>query len=230
MRRSSRTSWGRTAIGVAWTYDGGHPGTRLFTACLAAGAPMVCTPGMRVLEIGCCEADWLTLAHAAWPEVDVVGIDTRQVFVVEGDDPAHLGRITRMNADAMNSAAFAPESFDAVVSISAIEHIGLGHYGDPVDPDGDSQAVANVWRWLKPGGWFYFDVPYNPEGYTVQGTECRVYDDDAIQRRLWIAPLAHQAQWLWDGYVACDAPADLVPAPTQQYRPFWYAAHVWRKT
>src|SRR5688572_12904 len=40
-----------------WGYSGGDPGLALFTACLAAGAPMPITPGMRVLEVGCCEGD-----------------------------------------------------------------------------------------------------------------------------------------------------------------------------
>lgn len=209
---------------MSWTYQGDDPGLTLFSACLSAGAPMVFTPGMRVLEIGCAEADWLSLAREAWPEIALVGIDTRAKDAVDGT-------VTRRTADARDPDLFQPESFDAVVSLSAIEHIGLGHYGDPVDPDGDSKAVANVWRWLKPGGWFYFDVPYNPKGYEVRNTECRVYDDAAIFARL--VP----SQWAadgyrggaWDGYVAADAPGVLIPKPTEPHRHFWYAAHVWRK-
>jgi SAM-dependent methyltransferase len=200
------------------------PGIALFNAAIEAGAPIHIEAGMRVLEIGCCEADWLHLAHAAWPEVELVGIDTRAPNVV--DD------VQRRQGDAMDPDLFQPESFDAIVSLSAIEHIGLGHYGDPKDPDGDSKAMANVWRWLKPNGWFYFDVPYDPLGYQVLGTECRIYDDAAMQERLWIRPLAEvkaKAQWLWDGYAGSDEPGALVEKPRRPHSRYWYAAHVWRK-
>lgn len=216
-----------------WSYDGHDPGIGLFSACLVAGAPMVFghgydTPAVfRVLEIGSCEADWLHLAHAAWPDVDLVGIDTRAPNVVDGD-----GRVARMKADAMRSDVFPAESFDGIVSLSAIEHIGLGHYGDPKDPDGDTKALANCWRWLKPGGWIYFDVPYDPTGYQVCGTSHRIYDDDARQTRLWIEPLAQsktRAQWLWDGYSEARNALVLVPKPTAAVNPFHYAAMVWRK-
>ena len=199
------------------------PGIGLFHTCLSAGAPMAFEPGMRILEIGCCEADWLSEARRAWPEIDLVGIDTRAVTGGRGDT---------YKADAMDTSVFPAESFDGIVSLSAIEHIGLGHYGDPVDPDGDTKAMANVFRWLKPGGWVYFDVPYDPTGYQVKGTECRVYDDDALFERLWMQPLADakaRARWLWDGYVHAKAVRELLDKPTVAAQPFYYRACVFRK-
>ena len=188
---------------------------------------MVFTPGMRVLEIGCCEADWLHGAHAAWPDIDLVGIDTRAPDVVDGD-----GMVTRRRADARDPELFPAESFDAIVSLSAIEHVGLGHYGDPLDPDGDTTAIAHAWRWLKPGGWLYFDVPYDPTGYRVQGTEYRVYDNGEFWKRLWQTPLATakaRARWLWDGYSEARDAGRLVDTPISAVAPFHYAAMVWRK-
>jgi SAM-dependent methyltransferase len=47
----------------------------------------------------------------------------------------------------------APDAaFDAVVSLSSIEHFGLGRYGDAVDLDADSAAAAEMRRVLRPGG------------------------------------------------------------------------------
>lgn len=212
--------------------DAGHltlsdPGIGLFDACIRAGAPMVFTPSMRILEIGCCEADWLHQAHRTWPGIEFAGIDTRALDVLDGD-----GKVRRMKADARHTEQFPPAFFDAVVSLSAIEHIGLGHYGDPVDPDGDTQAMANVFRWLKPGGWVYFDVPYNPTGYLVKDTEYRVYDDDALFERLWMQPLADakaRARWLWTGYVHATAPRDLIEKPTVPSTPFYYCPMVFQK-
>lgn len=214
---------------MGWSYDGTHPATVIFTAALETGAPLRFAPWMQILEIGCAEHDWLTLASSAWPETYFVGIDTRAQDTSECD-----GRILRRQADAMNPELFAPGSFDAVVSLSAIEHIGLGHYGDPLDADGDSKAVANAWRWLKPGGWLYLDVPYSPVGYRVCGTSHRQYDDEALFRRL--VP----AEWsannyrggLWSGYAHRNACGTLVDRPTIQGSPEdfdHYVAMLWQK-
>jgi SAM-dependent methyltransferase len=39
------------------------------------------------------------------------------------------------------------------------EHIGLGRYGDPLDPLGTRKAAAELARCLKPGGSLYFSLP-----------------------------------------------------------------------
>lgn len=149
---------------------------RFFGTCLQAVRPDVPADAVA-LEIGCCEWDFLRVAAAAWPEMHWTGIDWRyykrtlpHTTIVKGDVMAH---------------DFAPASFDWIVSISAIEHIGLGHYEkDPVREDGDSVAMQRAWDWLKPGGWLAFDVPYNPVAYEVVRTSHRIYDDAAIQSRL----------------------------------------------
>jgi SAM-dependent methyltransferase len=51
------------------------------------------------------------------------------------------------------------ELFDVAVSISSFEHDGLGRYGDPLNPDGDLEAMATVRRILKIGGLFFLSVP-----------------------------------------------------------------------
>ena len=40
-----------------------------------------------------------------------------------------------------------------------IEHVGLGRYGDPIDPDGDLKAIAEIKRVLAVGGDMLFVVP-----------------------------------------------------------------------
>jgi hypothetical protein len=202
---------------VSWSYSGADAGIQLFDACLKAGA-MAFTPGMRVLEVGCCESDWLERASKAWPDVEFIGMDCRT------DPKKSRGRYSLVKGDARNPGVFECESFDAVVSLSAIEHVGLGHYGDPKDTDGDFRAMNCCWFWTKPGGWMYFDVPYDPTHYWEQGTKARIYDDKAIDLRL-------QQSWDdgWRGYVGADAPGLLVPKPTEPHPRYWYAAHVWRK-
>ena len=40
-----------------------------------------------------------------------------------------------------------------------VEHIGLGRYGDPLDPTGDLKAIAELKRVVRPGGHLLFVVP-----------------------------------------------------------------------
>ena len=52
---------------------------------------------------------------------------------------------------------------DSVSSLHAIEHFGLGRYGDPIDYFGYLKAINNVAQILKPDGVFYFSVPIGPQ-------------------------------------------------------------------
>jgi SAM-dependent methyltransferase len=54
----------------------------------------------------------------------------------------------------------------SVVSLSCLhvaEHIGLGRYGDPLDPEGTRKACAELARILAPGGTLYFSLPIGRE-------------------------------------------------------------------
>ena len=49
--------------------------------------------------------------------------------------------------------------FDVIVSYSAVQHDGLGRYGDALDPYGDVMAVAEMYTLLRPGGRLILAVP-----------------------------------------------------------------------
>lgn len=52
-----------------------------------------------------------------------------------------------------------PIQFDAIISISSIEHDGLGRYGDPIHPNGDLEFMKNAKNIVKKGGLFFLAVP-----------------------------------------------------------------------
>lgn len=52
---------------------------------------------------------------------------------------------------------------DSISSLHAIEHFGLGRYGDPVDYFGHIKAIENISKVLIAGGVFYFSVPIGPQ-------------------------------------------------------------------
>jgi len=51
------------------------------------------------------------------------------------------------------------EYCDSISSLHAIEHIGLGRYGDDISYYGYKEALKNIVFLLRPGGKFYFSVP-----------------------------------------------------------------------
>ncbi|MBK9443387.1 MAG: DUF268 domain-containing protein [Comamonadaceae bacterium] len=49
--------------------------------------------------------------------------------------------------------------FDCGVTISALEHDGLGRYGDPIDPLGDLKTMQSYKKIIARGGLMYLSVP-----------------------------------------------------------------------
>jgi len=196
-----------------WTYDGGDPGLRLFTLANEKLPPV--SDGGEVFEIGSCDTDFVARVKQAQPGLIVSGIDQRE----------YLGDPTPILRGDVLQVKFPHERFAAVCSLSAIEHIGLGRYGDPIDTFGDVKTLVKVRDWLTPGGWCYFDVPYTPEGYGLLNTnKCRCYDDEALKSRFG----EHEVL----GYTS-PAVERWVEKPTKNHdgmsRPFWYVALLVRK-
>jgi SAM-dependent methyltransferase len=68
-------------------------------------------------------------------------------------------RLRSVTADVFRESSLAAESFDLVISVSTIEHLGLGRYDDVTMPDGDRLGVERLWRLLRPGGRLMASVP-----------------------------------------------------------------------
>lgn len=54
---------------------------------------------------------------------------------------------------------FASNSVDSISCMHVVEHVGLGRYGDPLDPAGDMKAISELQRVLALGGNLLFVVP-----------------------------------------------------------------------
>lgn len=67
---------------------------------------------------------------------------------------------------------------DSLSCLHALEHFGLGRYGDPIDPLGHAKGIANMAALLKPGGIFYLSVPIGRE--RVEFNANRVFDPRTI--------------------------------------------------
>lgn len=70
--------------------------------------------------------------------------------------------------------------YDIVVSFSSIEHDGLGRYGDPINPEGDLEAVLEAFAMIKPGGYFVCGIPIGAG--CIQGNYHRIYNQKRVNK------------------------------------------------
>ncbi|WP_162525196.1 DUF268 domain-containing protein [Rariglobus hedericola] len=74
---------------------------------------------------------------------------------------------------------FADKSVASLSCLHVIEHVGLGRYGDPLDPDGDIKAARELVRVLAPAGHFLFVTPV-AEIASVEFNAHRIYSFEAV--------------------------------------------------
>jgi hypothetical protein len=87
--------------------------------------------------------------------VDTVFVDYRPLQVsLQGLD-CRAGNITQL--------PFEDGSVNSLSCLHVIEHIGLGRYGDPLDPQGSLRAASELQRILSPGGELYLSTPVGRE-------------------------------------------------------------------
>lgn len=64
-----------------------------------------------------------------------------------------------LQADIMSSAPTGLAPADSVSCLHALEHFGLGRYGDPLSPEGWRQGLRQLASLVAPGGRLYLGVP-----------------------------------------------------------------------
>ncbi len=131
-------------------------------------------PTGPILDIGCCGSG-LPIALAS-RGFRVVGMDVNPY-------PYRHPNLRVVRGDALR-VPFASGTFAVVLAISTIEHVGIGHYGDPLAEAGDCVAVREVARVLAPGGRALITVPF---GQALTDDWKRVYDPSRLRDLL--APL-----------------------------------------
>ncbi len=91
--------------------------------------------------------------------------------------------------------SLALESVDAVTLICALEHFGLGRYGDRLDGAADFKAIDGIAEILKPGGGVVVTVPFGPPAL-VFNTH-RVYDYERLQKAFTKFEIVEEEYLLW---------------------------------
>jgi SAM-dependent methyltransferase len=93
--------------------------------------------------------------------IDLVGFLTALTDVVFVDIRPLEAELPNLTSVAGNVTAlpFPDRSEDSVSCLPVAEHIGLGRYGDALDPDGTRKAARELARVLRPGGQLLFSLP-----------------------------------------------------------------------
>jgi len=152
------------------------------------------THGSTVLDVGCCGS--VTPFLLARKGILTVGIDMHsQGMTAQAEsfercrDWKGSGVIVPLVGDARR-LPFPDDSFDAVLALSTLEHI---------PDDGDSMAMAEIARVLRPGGrvfvslehgeyfreeWVSKDIGVEYRSDSEERTFVRYYDPDAIKNRI----------------------------------------------
>lgn len=94
--------------------------------------------------------------------VSVLSGWVKTIFVDYRPLQVNLSSLSSVGAN-ITSLPFRDNSIASLSSQHVIEHIGLGRYGDPIDPNGSIRAAKELERVLKPAGRLYLSLPVGRE-------------------------------------------------------------------
>ncbi len=87
---------------------------------------------------------------------DIEVLDVRSIT-------SNVRGMTFRQADLMQTESLPEDICDSVSCLHALEHFGLGRYGDPIDPEGHIKGFKSLTKILKPGGKLLLSVPIGKE-------------------------------------------------------------------
>lgn len=88
------------------------------------------------------------IVKAKFVDIRPIDVDLDNLEVIKGD---------------ILNLPFPDKSVESLSSLNVIEHIGLGRYGDPVDPEGIIKACVEMQRVLAKNGTLYVSTPIGSE-------------------------------------------------------------------
>ncbi len=112
---------------------------------LAKIRELVPLEGDSLLDIGCGNGAYTGAMAPGFRHVDAIDVEPERLEVFRAHNNLPNTRIHQMSADNME---FADDSFNAITAIEVLEHV--------VDTAG---VLREVFRTLKPGGWFALTTP-----------------------------------------------------------------------
>jgi len=135
-------------LGDRYASSGTASGHYFHQDLLVARKIFLATP-QRHVDIGS-RVDGFVAHVASFREIEVFDIRPMEISIPN---------IRFVKMDLMGDCSGYTDCCDSISSLHAIEHFGLGRYGDPIDVNGHLKGLENIHRMLRKGGTFYFSVP-----------------------------------------------------------------------
>lgn len=136
-----------------WYEEGGSAQSEYFLQDLHVARAIHLAQPTKHVDIGS-RIDGFVAHLASFREVEV--FDIRPITSpIEG--------VIFKQADLMDVRNLLNDYCDSLSCLHALEHFGLGRYGDAIDPKGYVSGLENMIRLLKPSGTFYLSVPVGQE-------------------------------------------------------------------
>lgn len=88
-----------------------------------------------------------------------------EVMDIRALDPLGIENIEFIQSDLMKPNSLVNVT-DSISCLHAIEHFGLGRYGDDLNPTGHIQGFQNIIKMVEPGGSIYISFPIGKKNLT----------------------------------------------------------------
>lgn len=151
-----------------WYEEGGAASSEYFLQDLHVARKIFNANPKRHVDVGS-RIDGFVAHVAAFREVEVFDIRPVTPFI-----PG----VVFKQADLMNPAIHKTAYCDSLSCLHALEHFGLGRYGDPLDAQGYVTGLRNMAEIVASGGMLYLSVPIGQE--RVEFNAHRIFDPVAL--------------------------------------------------
>lgn len=179
-----------------WYEEGGTTKNEYFWQDLLVARKIFAAKPEKHVDIGS-RVDGFVAHTASFREIEV--FDIRPITT-------RIPGVTFKQADLMNPVTDITDYCDSLSCLHALEHFGLGRYGDPIDPKGYESGIRNMARILRRHGILYLSVPVGIE--RVEFNAQRVFNPNTIVAAAKDSQLFLQSFSLFtaeDGVVETDA-------------------------
>ncbi len=148
--------------------EGGSTDNEYFWQDLLVARMVFASNPARHVDVGS-RVDGFVAHVASFREIEV--FDVRPIT-------STIPGIVFRQADLMQPLQGLEAYCDSLSCLHALEHFGLGRYGDPVAPDGYRAGLSSMAQLVRPGGTFYLAVPVGIA--RVEFNANRVFDPSHI--------------------------------------------------
>lgn len=136
-----------------WYEEGGAAKNEYFLQDLLVARMIFEAKPERHVDIGS-RVDGFVAHVASFREIEV--FDVRPVT-------QQIPNVQFTQADLMKPMDGKQDYCDSLSCLHALEHFGLGRYGDPIDPEGFEHGLANMSGMIRKKGLFYLSIPIGIE-------------------------------------------------------------------